>query len=212
MLSQFRSNYQQIMAPIGRISVRLGLTPNFWTFFSVLLSIATAYVLAQRLWVPGLVMAFLVMLLDAFDGATARAGGTTSNFGSVLDHSMDRYAEFFLLLGILLSGHVPAWLVYTAIFGMVMASYVRAKAESVGGLTSGAVGLAGRVEKMILLWAGLGLEGLFGVDGAIFWGIFLIALISHLTFFQRLYYAHSQISLPEQPVLNKPKPGTVSRK
>lgn len=192
MLAQFRATYQRLMAPVGMISVRLGLTPNFWTFFSVLLSVFTAFVLSQKMWGWGLVLAFFVMLIDALDGATARAGGTSSPFGSVLDHNMDRYAEFFLLLGVLLSGHVAAWLIFTAMFGMVMASYVRAKAESVGGIKDGAVGWAGRAEKMILLWVGLGLEGWFGIEGAIYWSIFLIAVISHITFLQRLMYASHQ--------------------
>lgn len=197
MLAQFRPIYQRIMTPIGVLSVRLGLTPNFWTFVSVLLSLIVAYTLANKQWGWGLVMAFLVMLIDAFDGATARAGGTASRFGTVLDHSMDRYAEFFLLLGILLSGHVPAWLIYTSMFGMVMASYVRAKAESSGGLKDVTVGWAGRAEKMILLWVGLGLESWFGLEGAIFWAIFLIGLISHITFVQRLLYANAQLTQSE---------------
>lgn len=194
MLAQFRPIYQKIMSPIGMFSVKLGLTPNFWTSVSVLLSIVVAFMLANRQWGWGLVMAFLVMLIDAFDGATARAGGTASRFGTVLDHSMDRYAEFFLLLGILLSGHVPAWLVYTSMFGMVMSSYVRAKAESAGGLKDVTIGWAGRAEKMILLWIGLGLEGWFGLNGAIFWCVLAIGLISHITFLQRLFYTHNKLA------------------
>jgi phosphatidylglycerophosphate synthase len=194
MLAQFRSTYQKFMAPVGVLSVRLGLTPNFWTIFSVLMAMVGTYILAQSMWTLGLVFVSLVMLVDAFDGATARAGNSASPFGSVLDHSMDRYAEFFLLLGILLSGHVPAWLIYTTIFGMVMASYVRAKAESVGGLKDGAVGWAGRAEKMLFLGVGLGLEGLFNLNGAIFWGILIIGVISHITFIQRLLFTHTQLT------------------
>ena len=193
MLAQFRPIYQRIMAPIGFLSIRLGLTPNFWTLFSVFMSMVAAYILAQGAWGWGLLASFLVMLIDAFDGATARAGGTASKFGMVLDHNMDRYAEFFLMLGILLSGELPAWLILTTLFGMVMASYVRAKAES-AGLKDGVVGWAGRAEKMTLLWVGLGLEGL-GLHGALFWAIALIGAISHITFIQRLLYSNNELTL-----------------
>ena len=132
-------------------------------------------------------------LADGLDGATARARGTSSVFGTVLDHNVDRYVEFILFGGILLSEHVPAWLLYTAIFGMVMASYVRAKAESVGGLESCTVGWAGRAEKLILLFVGLGLEGWFQLSGAITWSIALIAFISHVTFIQRLVYTRREL-------------------
>ena len=193
MLARFRTTYQKIMMPVGRLSARLGLGPDFWTFFSVVLSLVAAFVLSKGNWGWGLVLAVITNLADAMDGATARARGTSSTFGTVLDHNVDRYVEFILLGGVLLSGHVPAWLVYTATFGMVMASYVRAKAESAGGLESCTVGLAGRAEKLILFFVGLGLEGWFHVDGAIFWAIALIAIISHITFVQRLIYTRQQL-------------------
>lgn len=193
MLSRFRSTYQQIMAPLGRLSVRLGLGPDFWTIFSVVLSIVTAGLLSQKLWGWGLILGLGAYLTDGMDGATARARGTQTDFGTVLDHNMDRYVEFFLLGGILLSGHLPAWIVYAASFGMVMASYVRAKAESVGGLEMSTVGWAGRAEKLILLFVGLGLEGWFNLPGAISWAVALIAIVSHVTFVQRLLHARRQM-------------------
>lgn len=195
MLAQFRSSYQKIIAPFGYLSVRLGLGPDFWTWTSVLLSIVAAYFLAQQMWGWGLILAFMVNLTDGLDGATARAGRTANKFGSVLDHTMDRYSEFFLLGGIMLSGHLPAWLIYTAIFGVVMSSYVRAKAESIGGLESCTVGFAGRQEKLILLYVGLGLEGWFNFNNAIFIAVALIALISHMTFVQRLVYTYRQLKV-----------------
>jgi len=202
MLARFRSTYQKLIMPLGKLSARLGLGPDFWTFFSVVLSIITAYVLAQKAWGWGLVLALITNLADGLDGATARARGTCSTFGTVLDHNVDRYVEFILLGGILLSGHVPAWLVYTTTFGMVMASYVRAKAESIGGLESCTVGWAGRAEKLTILFVGLGLEGWFKLSGGIFWALALIAIISHITFIQRLLYTRQQL-LAAEPKGNK---------
>ncbi len=38
-------------------------------------------------------------VFDMLDGATARAGGTSNAFGTVFDHTVDRYAEYLILLG-----------------------------------------------------------------------------------------------------------------
>ncbi len=209
MLARFRSTYQKIMMPLGQFSARLGLGPDFWTFFSVVLSIIAAVFLSQKRWGWGLLFSALANLADGMEGATARARGTTSRFGTVLDHNIDRYVEFILLGGVLLSGHVPAWLVYTATFGMVMASYVRAKAESAGGLEDCSVGIAGRAEKLVLFFVGLGLEGWFKVSDAIFWCIVLIAFISHVTFVQRLVYARQQLIETEGQSKKKSRPHLV---
>ena len=48
-------------------------------------------------------------------------------------------------------------------------------------------------EKLILLFVGLGLEGWFKLAGAITWSIALIAIISHVTFIQRLVYTRREL-------------------
>jgi len=172
----------------------------------VALSIVAAVFLSQTMWGWGLLFSVLANLADGMDGATARARGMESRFGTVLDHNIDRYVEFILLGGVLLSGHVPAWLVYAATFGMVMASYVRAKAESAGGLEDCTVGIAGRAEKLVLFFIGLGLEGWFNVSDAIFWSIVIIAFISHVTFVQRLIYTRQQLAILEGKAEKKSQP------
>ena len=189
MLADHRPMFQRLFAPFGSVSARLGLTADFWTWTSLVLSVAAGYALWQRWWIVGLVLTFLVNLADAIDGATARATGTGSSFGTMLDHNVDRYAEFLLFGGLLLSGHVPAWLVYAAVFGMLMASYVRSKVESLSDLDLSTIGLGGRAEKQILFGCGLGLEGIFGVPHAIAVTVAVVGLLSHITFFQRLLYA-----------------------
>lgn len=209
MLAQFRSTYQKIMMPLGMFSARLGLSPDFWTYFSVVLSIVAAVFLSQTMWGWGLLFSILANIADGMDGATARATGTSSRFGTVLDHNIDRYVEFVLFGGVLLSGYVPAWLVYVATFGMVMASYVRAKAESAGGVEECTVGIAGRAEKLFLFFIGLGLEAWLNVSGALFWAIVLVAFVSHVTFIQRLVYTRQQLMLAEGQTKKKSRPQVV---
>jgi CDP-diacylglycerol--glycerol-3-phosphate 3-phosphatidyltransferase/archaetidylinositol phosphate synthase len=171
----------------------LGLRPDFWTFFSVFASIVGAVMLAQDRLVWGLLLAIVMDATDMLDGATARAGGTSTRFGTILDHVCDRYAEFFLVTGIALSGRVkPFWAIF-AIFGMVMASYVRAKAESVGKMESCIVGFAGRQEKLILLMAGLFFEIVLVKVSVLNWTLIAVGLISHITAIQRLLYSRKML-------------------
>jgi len=103
-----------------------------------------------------------------------------------------------LLLGVMASGLVdPGWGIFS-LFGMVMASYVRAKAESKPGLDSCNVGFAGRLEKLLILLVGLVLELTGLLAGALGWAVILIGIISHTTALQRLLYArHHLADLPE---------------
>jgi phosphatidylglycerophosphate synthase len=198
MLSRFRGVYEHATLPLGRVFVRLRIKPDYLTFFSLLTAVVTAAVLAQGRWGWGLVLVLITDLSDMLDGATARAGGTSTNFGTVLDHVSDRYAELFILGGIMASGQVSPLLVFFAASGMVMASYVRGKAESVDRNIKCTVGLAGRQEKLILLMVGLGVQAFGWLDTGIVWALIIIGLVSHITAVQRLIYSR-QVLLGPSP-------------
>lgn len=188
ILARFRTLYEQSTIPLGHYCLKLGLTPNTLTLLSLAIGAAAAYAIAlQNYWLG----AFLMVLMgfaDMLDGATARAGKLASSFGMVFDHVVDRYAEFFLLTGVLLSGLVtPVWVIF-ALFGMVMASYVRARAESTDILSSCNVGFAGRQEKLTLLGAGLILQPILLSSSILEWCVIAIGVLSHITALQRLLY------------------------
>lgn len=188
ILARFRQAYEQISLPLGRLCMRLGLSADMLTYLSLALSVLAGYLLANGAFLWGLAAILLVGLADVLDGATARASGTASEYGTVLDHVTDRYAEFFVLGGIMFSGVVtPGWSLFT-LFGMVMASYVRARAEATGKLSCN-VGLAGRQEKLALLIIGLILQPFLPQFQPLQWAVIAAGIISHITAAQRLRYA-----------------------
>jgi phosphatidylglycerophosphate synthase len=196
MLTRWRPLYERMSIPFGRASLKFGLTPDFWTLFSLFAAGVSCAALAMTSYWLGFLGLVVMNLADMLDGATARAGNMESAFGTILDHSCDRYGEFLLYGGLMLGGAISPTLALFTASGVVMASYVRAKAESVGGLKSCSVGLAGRQEKLFLTIAGLILFG-FNVPFPAQICIFLAGLISHVTFIQRLIYARNQILKPD---------------
>jgi len=193
ILARFRAQYEQITIPLGRLCMRLGLTPDAMTLISLIIGGVAAFAIARGAFLGGIAMILLMGVADMLDGATARAGGTANPYGTVLDHVVDRYAEFMILLGVMLSGAVaPGWAMF-ALFGMVMASYVRARAESTGLVTSCNVGFAGRQEKLVLLMIGLLLQPFFPAFKLLQWTVIAIGAVSHVTAVQRLLYARRVI-------------------
>ena len=178
------------MQPVGKRLGTLGLKPNAITTTSLLVSCLAAAAYSLKLPLLGALGLLGSGLIDMLDGAVARATGTSSRFGAVYDHVLDRYAEFAILLGIGLGGFVNwIWVIF-ALFGMVMASFVRAKAESVGGLKSCTVGIAERQEKLILLLAGSILQPISALSLPVC--VFIVGILSHVTVIQRLHYTFNK--------------------
>lgn len=187
-----RAGYEEGSLPYGRICVKLGLTPNVLTGLSLGLGVAAGILFWQRMWLLGIISMLLSAFTDMLDGATARASNSGTRFGSVLDRVSDRFGEFFILMGILLSGAVAAGWVLFAQFGILIASYTRSAAESVGGLKSAAVGAAGRLEKFVLLIAGAVGEWLLPGYDLMMYGVIIVGVVSLTTALQRLAYTYRQ--------------------
>jgi phosphatidylglycerophosphate synthase len=193
IVTRFRKLYEQATIPLGYLCLRAGLTPDMLTLLSLSLGGLAAYVIAQSAFLSGILLILLMAFVDTLDGATARAGGTANSYGTLFDHVSDRYAEFLILLGMMLSGVVaPGWAMF-ALFGMVMASYVRARAESSGKVASCDVGFAGRAEKLTLLIIGMGSQAFFLRVHILQWAVMAVGVLSHITAIQRLLYARRVI-------------------
>jgi len=222
--------------PVGKAIAKTGITPNMITGLTVLVALVSAWFFAMGDLIIGFLFMLLTVVMDMFDGAVARAAGLASKFGATFDHTLDRYAEFLFMLGLML-GPINvvtiSWWPYTvgdtfipwfwgffSLFGMIMASFSRAKAESVGGMESCTVGIAERQEKLILQFAGILLLALpstniwidlltpvpvlldffvaLDITNILTLCIVIVGLLSHITVAQRLRYAKKMIGASEQ--------------
>ena len=178
---------------LGRICLKLGLTPNFLTAVSFLCAITSGIFFWRGEMIWGVVWMLITAFTDMLDGSTARAGNMGTVFGGILDHVSDRYGEFFILAGITMSGAVhPGWGLF-ALFGMLIASYTRAAAESMGKIENCAVGIMGRLEKFILIIIGSILEHFFPTGkwpegGWLEVALIIVGVTSFITAVQRLVY------------------------
>ncbi len=188
-----RQWYEESSLVLGRICLKMGLTPNLLTGISLLCSVASGLFFWKGAMLWGVFWLIATAVFDMLDGSTARAGNLGTVFGGILDHVIDRYGEFFILAGITMSGTVhPGWGLF-ALFGMIIASYTRAAAESIGKIENCAVGFMGRLEKLILIIIGSIIEhwlptGKWPKGGWLELALIIVGTASFVTAIQRLIY------------------------
>jgi CDP-diacylglycerol--glycerol-3-phosphate 3-phosphatidyltransferase len=131
-------------------------TPNHITYGGLLISMLAGL---SFIYLPllGGVFTLLTGFLDTLDGSLARATGQNKKFGAFLDSVLDRYTELIIYLGIWFyfyrsNAETPySLLILLIIFGSLMVSYTRARAEGLGERCL--VGFFQRGERIILLGA-----------------------------------------------------------
>lgn len=188
-----RKFYEDTSTHLGVYCRKMGFTPNFFTALSLVCAFVSGVLFWQGYPIWGIVFILLTALTDMLDGATARAGNMGTKFGGILDHVSDRYGEFFILIGIGISGMVNTEWAFFALFGMLIASYTRAAAESIGNLPTCAVGWMGRLEKFILIILGLILEKYYPGYHILMYALIIIGVASVITSIQRLFFARTAL-------------------
>lgn len=180
---------RRLVAPVGSGLARVGVSADAVSWAGVVAAAAAAWGFAiGNRW---LALASLIGsgLCDLLDGAVARAGGRAgTSFGAALDSTLDRYGEGLILgaltvRAMMLPAHAAlfAGLAVLAGIGSFLVSYVRARSEGLGVPCE--VGLLERPERLFLLIA-LAAWG----DGGIPWILGALALLTHVTFAQRLIH------------------------
>lgn len=179
--------------PTVQFLAKTHVTPNTLTWFGFLLSIgATALIITEHLFAAGFVV-LVAGLFDMLDGALARHTNKVTNFGGILDSTLDRLAESLLLLGILVfyargQLFVGILLAGIALPSSLLVSYIRARAEALGLKCK--TGIFTRPERVIVLALGLLLSQF---DYALTIALGIIVLFSLFTAGQRLLNIRHQI-------------------
>ncbi len=172
------------LAPIARL---ISVSPNALSVTGFTFTIAAAVIIPFSARTGGFVI-LAGGVFDLLDGVVARANGKDTQFGALLDSTLDRYADAALFLAIawlFLKQNNLAGVFFTVggLIGSFLVSYVRARAEGLGIGCN--VGLIERPERILLLAAACVTGWLFPVVIALF-------VLSHITIVQRVVHVYKK--------------------
>lgn len=200
-----------ILQPFARLLVFLHVTPNQLSWISFFLGLVAGVCLAFGHFGSGAVFSAISALLDTLDGMVARMTGSASDAGEVLDASVDRYAEFFFLGGLVVYyREIPFLMVMAlvALMGSFMVSYSTAKAEALQ--ITPPKGSMRRPERAFYLTLGAALSPVtipwfeavreypIAIAHPMVFAIALVAVMSNLSASERLYAIAKAVRIREQ--------------
>ncbi|MGA3085516.1 MAG: CDP-alcohol phosphatidyltransferase family protein [Thermodesulfobacteriota bacterium] len=187
---------------------RLALKPNTLTFIGLFFSLLTIPAYMYSLWLGGIGV-LVSGTLDTLDGGLAKKTNQQTRSGAFLDAVLDRYSDFFAVVGIWLyffinpleHPNLMTALLFLFLTGSFLVSYSRARGEGLG--LSISIGYLSRAERVIALGVGSILNDLLIIifpyqawltNGLLFIALlFLLALGTHLTALQRILYLYNNL-------------------
>ena len=201
VLDAHRGRADKVLMPAA--NALKGVDPNLISVIALVLAlvvgILTYYSFEDwELLLP--IISILVLVsgfLDALDGKVARLAGKAGKRGDFIDHVFDRYADIFMIGGVVVSSWCNVYLGILALLGVLMTSYMgtQAQALGIGRMYAGLLGRADRIVLMFLVplvqWGYVLITGDKFVDlGWVQFSMFEImmlwfALVGNLTVVQR---------------------------
>lgn len=177
-----------ITSPIVSLLGKTRITPDALTCINLAFSIAAAYVIATDRLLLGGILVLVSGLFDLLDGALARFAKRSTDFGAVLDSTVDRISEATVLGGLLVwylvhGSNLEVVLVFAVLVGSFLVSYIRARAEGIGQQCQ--VGLFTRAERVVVLALGLLLN-------QVFISLCILLVFVSVTTIQRLVFVREQ--------------------
>jgi archaetidylinositol phosphate synthase len=136
-----------------------GVDPNAISVMALILAFAVGFLTYYSFEDWSLLLPIISLLvivsgfLDALDGKVARLVGKTGKRGDFIDHVFDRYADIFMIGGVVVSAWCNIYLGIVALLGVLMTSYMgtQAQALGIGRMYAGFLGRADRIVLMFLV-------------------------------------------------------------
>lgn len=186
LTDRLRYQLRGVTQAAGQAGWRMGINPDAVTIAGLVLVMVASVFVAQGQFLVAGVLLIVGMPLDMLDGAIARAMNRQSRWGAFLDSALDRFADGFLLLGVMVwfsgRGAQPELIVTgLALIGAFCVSYTRARAE--GLQIACKEGVFSRVERSIV-------QVVMLLTGWIVPGVIILAIGNNFTALQRIWLVY----------------------
>jgi CDP-diacylglycerol--glycerol-3-phosphate 3-phosphatidyltransferase len=176
-----RVKFRSMLEPMARALSSGRVHPNTITIIGLIPAVFAGIAFSRGMVRTGGLFLGISGVLDLLDGLVARIGNKQSNFGAILDSTLDRYAEIAVFIGLaaLYRDSIVLFAVMLALCGSLMVSYVKARAEGLG--FSCDTGLLQRPERLVII-----MIGAFAGMRFLEWAIWIVAVLANATAIQRL--------------------------
>ncbi|MFN8160296.1 MAG: CDP-alcohol phosphatidyltransferase family protein [Solirubrobacterales bacterium] len=192
-------NAQELRAYARDRLIESRLTPNAISMVGLVLNLAAAVLVTQRLFFAA-GLAFIVgSVMDTLDGRYSRMSGKGTLFGAFLDSTLDRIEEGVVLAAV--AGYFAATgddfaaaMCVIVVLGSLMVSYTRARAEALG--VECKVGLATRPVRVVILSIGLVFAKGAGLGDfeLLAPAIYVMAVLTVITVIQRVWHVRNELA------------------
>ena len=191
MFEHLRTFFTNLISPVARLLLRLGVSPDAVTVVGTLgVVVAALWFFPQGHLLAGVLVITAFVFSDLLDGTMARMSGRTSTWGAFLDSTLDRMGDSAIFGGLVLyyawvveSQVLAALALYTLVTGW-LTSYARARAESLG--YEAKVGIAARADRLVAVLVAAGLSAIFDVPVLLEVVLWALAVASTVTVVQRI--------------------------
>lgn len=187
--NRLRTPVTRIITPICSLLLQVGLTANSVTIIGAVgVTTISLTLFPNGQFFLATLLISLFALSDLLDGTMARISKSVeSKWGAFLDSTLDRISDAAILIGIWIyfrnsDGFEGPLLIINLILGGLI-PYIRARAEALSIKCD--VGIAERVERLVIILVGAGLYGL-GIEKALTWALYLLSILSLITVIQRV--------------------------
>ena len=103
MLEHLRAPFKKLIEPIAKALIAIGLTANAVTVIGAVGTIVVAIATGVTGWLfGGAVVLTLLVLADSLDGSIAALTTGGTEFGAFLDSTLDRIADWAMLVGVII--------------------------------------------------------------------------------------------------------------
>lgn len=205
MIYKYRDKFSGITEAIGKAFGKLPVSPNAWTFLSIIAALGSFYFILKADFIPASALFAAAAFLDVIDGAVAKEQKSASSIGAYFDTVADRYTEFLIIFGLFLSPFAPSalfapfsdfmipsktWL-FIALFGSILTSYSISAAHE-EGIDEKKLrgGILERAERLMMLFAIIAILGFFPAYAYLAaYLIAALAILSNITALQRISIA-----------------------
>ena len=191
-----KAKTDQLMYGVGRIALKIPISPNAWTVLSLLPAVAGFWLAFEGKLVFAVIAFAVSGFIDGIDGAVARLTGRATALGAFIDGTIDRLVDFLLVFSFLFVGlpdlvlPMTWWVVIGAYFG-IMPTFVVAYANHRGAVEDPYEKVVWRIlhrVEMFVLWLLALLAAAFDPS----WGSYLfvfVSVLSVVTTFQTILLA-----------------------